>query len=96
LGAVGLLALASGIALSVIAKQDSDSLSTLNRQRGVFDPSKDANGRTFGVAGPALIGVGAALTVAGVVVAILGGRTARRAREAAANATALAAPTVRF
>lgn len=78
--AVGVAALATGIGLSVSALQLSDELSAPD---AVFDPDKEARGQTFGVAGPALIGVGAAAAVAGAVVAGLGFRDEKRARAVA-------------
>ena len=90
---VGIAALAAGIGMSVVAKQDSDQVTMLTRNQGVFDPAKDSTGRTLGTAGPALIGVGAALTVAGGVVAILGWRAGRKPH---VESTAQAADSVRF
>jgi tetratricopeptide (TPR) repeat protein len=84
--AVGLAALGAGIGLAVVAKQDSNQLSTTDQQHGVFDPSKDSTGRAFGVAGPALIGVGAAAVVIGGVVFVLGHRAEHRAPAAVAVA----------
>lgn len=77
--AVGVVALGAGIGLAVKAKQDSDQLTALDRQQGVYDPSKDSSGRTLGVAGPTLIAVGAAAVVVGGVVFIVGQRASKRA-----------------
>ncbi|HEX4460302.1 MAG TPA: tetratricopeptide repeat protein [Polyangia bacterium] len=84
--AVGVAALASGVGLAVVAKQDADVQSNNARHGGVFDPAQDRTGRTFGVAGPVLIGVGAALAVAGGVVAILASRRSGAARVLSAAA----------
>jgi len=78
---IGVAALVTGIALSAVAKSDSDALTKLDQSGGVWDPSKDSAGRTFGLVGPVLIGVGAAAVAAGGVVAILGSHDAKRARE---------------
>jgi tetratricopeptide (TPR) repeat protein len=86
--ALGVAALATGVGLAVAAKRDSDQLTTLAQQNGVFDPSKDSSGRTLGTAGPVLIGVGAALVVAGGVVAILGWRSGRSSHTASASTNA--------
>ncbi len=77
---VGVGVLAAGVALSVVAKQDSDQLTLIDQQRATFDPSKDATGRALGVAGPVLIAIGSAAVVGGGIVAILGVRGSRRAR----------------
>jgi hypothetical protein len=82
---VGIAALVTGIALSAIAKSDSESLTALDQSGGVWDPGKDSTGRTLGLVGPVLIGVGAAAVVAGGVVAILGFRDAKHARERAVS-----------
>jgi tetratricopeptide (TPR) repeat protein len=82
---VGIAALAAGIGLSVKAKQDADQLSALDTQGGVFDPSKDSSGRTLGVAGPALVGIGAAAVVAGGIVFVIGQRGSQRTRTMAAR-----------
>ena len=84
-GAVGVATLIAGIGLSVVAKQDADQLTASAQQQQVFDPSKDRTGRTLGAAGPALIGVGAVVTVAGTIVAILGVRASRSKRMASAS-----------
>jgi tetratricopeptide (TPR) repeat protein len=77
---VGVAALASGIGLSVKAKQYSDALTLVDQQHGVFDQSRDSAGRAFGTAGPVLIGVGAAAVVVGSVVTILGYRASKSKR----------------
>lgn len=82
---IGLAALAAGIGLAVTAKQDSDQLTAIDRQRGVFDPGKDSSGRTLGTVGPVLIGVGTAAVVVGGVVFAVGRRASERARMAAAR-----------
>lgn len=82
--AVGVAAVAAGIGLSVKAKQDSDQLTALDHGQGVYDPSKDASGRTLGVVGPALIAVGAAAVVVGGVVFVLGHRASKRSATMAA------------
>lgn len=84
--AVGVAALGAGIGLAVKAKQDSDQLTSLDRQHGVYDPSKDSSGRAFGVAGPALIAVGAAAVVVGGVLLVIGHRAAKPAPAAMAAA----------
>lgn len=76
-GGVGVAALVTGIALSAVAKQYSDDLSN---STGVWDKAKHDTGQTLGVAGPVLIAVGGAATVAGAVVAALGFRESRLAR----------------
>lgn len=78
-GGVGVAALVTGIALSAVAKTYADELSS---STGVWDKSKHQTGETLGVAGPVLIAVGGAATVAGAVVAALGFREARIARSA--------------
>ena len=85
LAAGGLALVGVGIGLSVIAQQDANQLTATDRQGGVFDRNKDDTGRTFGVVGPVLIGVGAAVAVVGGVVV---GIAYRRAHHHAA-ATAL-------
>jgi hypothetical protein len=74
---VGVAMLAAGIGLGVTAQSISNELSQPNV---VFDKDKHAQGETFGVVGPALIGVGAVAVVTGAVVAGLGFRDAKRAR----------------
>jgi tetratricopeptide (TPR) repeat protein len=76
IASVGIAATAVGIGLSVKAKQDSDELHTIDQQRGAFDAAKDSQGRAFAVAGPVVIGIGAAAAVVGGVVAIVGFRKA--------------------
>lgn len=69
---VGVVLVGAGIALSVVAKQDSDYLSNLSKTNGTYDPSRSSRGSTLGAVGPALLGVGAVTVVAGTVVAVLG------------------------
>jgi hypothetical protein len=80
--AVGVGALAAGIALSVMAKQYSDDLSNPSTP---YDAGKEASGRTFNAAGPALLAVGGAALVAGVVVAVLGVRESRAVKVTASS-----------
>ena len=65
---VGVAALAAGIGLSAVAAKDS----TTQSSNVTFDPALDSQGRSFGLVGPVLLGVGAAVAVAGVAVAIVG------------------------
>jgi hypothetical protein len=65
-GGVGVAALATGIALSTLAKgYEGDVVKQ-------FDPGKESDGKTFGVAGPVLIGVGAAAVATGAVLVVIG------------------------
>lgn len=77
---VGLAALAAGIALEVLAGQASQSLTNLDHTGGIYDPGKQSAGQTDDVAGGVLLGIGGAAAVAGVIVAALGFRDAKRAR----------------
>jgi tetratricopeptide (TPR) repeat protein len=77
--AVGVGAVGAGIALSILAKQASDSVTADAKAHLPFDPAKESTGRTDQIVGPVLIGVGAAAVVAGGVVYFLGHRDARAA-----------------
>src|SRR5262249_43563641 len=75
--AVGVVALGVGIGFGVAAQQASDALSTLDKNRGVFDPAKESAGKTDQTLEGVFIGVGAALAVGGGVLAVLGFRAQR-------------------
>jgi tetratricopeptide (TPR) repeat protein len=90
-GAIGLAALAGGIGLSVAAQQAGDALTALDQSGGTFDPAKESAGKSYGIAGPAMIGIGAAALIAGVVVGVLGIREAKSARTISACADSLEA-----
>jgi tetratricopeptide (TPR) repeat protein len=98
--AVGVAALAAGIALEVLAKRTSDELTALDRSGGVYDPAKHDAGKTDDLAGGVLLGVGGAAAVAGVVVAVIGFRRAKPApvalRPVLSPTTAGAVMLVRF
>ncbi len=81
--AVGIAAVAAGIALEVLAKQSSDDLTAVDRAGGVYDPGKQSGGHTEDLAGAVLLGVGGAAAVAGVIVAVLGFRESRAERKVA-------------
>jgi hypothetical protein len=87
---VGVAALITGIALSVVAQQTSDELTALDQAGGAFDAGKHSTGETLGTVGPVMLGIGGAATVAGVVVAVLGFRESKSARVAV---TPLLSPT---
>jgi tetratricopeptide (TPR) repeat protein len=71
---VGVAALITGIALGAVAKGLEGEVIAR------YDPGKAADGATFGVAGPVLIGVGGAAVLAGVVVAVLGFKESRASK----------------
>jgi tetratricopeptide (TPR) repeat protein len=79
-GAVGVAALATGIAFGVLAKNAGDDLSRVDQQMGVFDASKQRAGQTDQIIEGVMLGVGGAALVAGVVVYVLGHREARASR----------------
>jgi tetratricopeptide (TPR) repeat protein len=72
--AVGVGALVAGIALEALAKQTSDDLTALDRRGGQYDPTKQARGESYNIAGPVLLGIGGAAVVASSVVALIGVR----------------------
>ncbi len=67
-GVVGVAALGTGIALSLLAQQAASD----QQASTVFLPDTESRGQTFGIVGPVLIGVGAAALAAGVGVAVWG------------------------
>jgi outer membrane biosynthesis protein TonB len=80
IAAVGVAALVAGIGLSVAAKNAGDDLTALDQSHGMFDADKQSSGKTFDAAGTAMLAIGGVAIVAGVVVAVLGWREAKRAR----------------
>lgn len=64
----GVAALGAGIGLSLVASKDA----TTQTSNQTFDPALDSQGRSFGLIGPVLLGVGGAVTIAGVAVAVVG------------------------
>jgi tetratricopeptide (TPR) repeat protein len=78
--AVGVVALVSGIGLAVAAKNAGNDLTALDQSHGMFDADKQSSGKTFDAAGAAMLAIGGVAIVAGVVVAVLGWREAKRAR----------------
>jgi hypothetical protein len=76
---VGVVLAITGIALSASALGFSNDVTNAAKNGDKFDPSKEDSGTTFDAAGGALIGVGAAAAVAGVVVLVLGHLEGKRA-----------------
>jgi tetratricopeptide (TPR) repeat protein len=68
LGGVGVAALATGIAVSVLSRQAADELTQLGRDRLPFDPAKEAEGERNQVLGGVFIAVGGAVVVGGVAL----------------------------
>jgi tetratricopeptide (TPR) repeat protein len=77
---VGVAALVAGLALSITARSYSDELTRRDEMHGVFDQNLASDGKAFDAAGPAMLAIGGAALVAGVVVTVLGFREAKRAR----------------
>jgi hypothetical protein len=74
LGVVGILALGGGVTAGVLANNTANDLTNLDKGHGVFDPGKDSLYGTERTLEGALLGVGGALTVAGVVLVVVGRR----------------------
>jgi hypothetical protein len=80
LGSVAVAAIAGGIGAAVVAKQDSDEL-TRNDQRDLpFDPAVDHQGRIAQTAAIALLSVGGAASISGLVTFLMAKHHARRSR----------------
>lgn len=82
IGLVGVAAIAAGAAMEGLAKQASDSLTLANRNSQPIDKSKYSTGQSEDAAGIALLAIGGAAAVVGVVVGVLGLREARAKRVA--------------
>jgi tetratricopeptide (TPR) repeat protein len=82
IAALGVAALATGIAFAIEAQQASDDMSALDRAmpKVMFDPQRDQAGKTDQLAAEVLLSIGAAAAVAGTVVALVGWRAERRHR----------------
>jgi tetratricopeptide (TPR) repeat protein len=91
-GAVGVAALATGIAFGVLAKNAGDDLSRLDQQMGIFDGAKQQEGQTDQIVEGVMLGVGAAAVAAGAVVYVIGHRESRAARVRSATLIPLAGP----
>jgi hypothetical protein len=79
LGAVGVGALVVGIAYGVLAKNNGDELTRLDRNMQKFDPSKQSAGKTDQVVSGVMLGLGAATAAGGALLIVLGRLEARRA-----------------
>jgi tetratricopeptide (TPR) repeat protein len=79
-GALGVGALATGIAFGVLAKNAGDDLTRLTNMMGTFDYDKQQTGLRDQVVAGVLLGVGGAALATGVVLYVLGQRDARAAR----------------
>jgi tetratricopeptide (TPR) repeat protein len=75
--AVGLGALATGIAFGVLARNASDDLTKADRAGAQFDGAKYDAGKTDQILEGVFLGVGAAAAVTGAVVLALGARERR-------------------
>jgi tetratricopeptide (TPR) repeat protein len=73
-GIVGVLALGGGIGSGVAASNTADDLNAIDKSHGVFDPAKDSLYGTERTVEGVLLGVGAAATVTGIVLIIVGRR----------------------
>jgi tetratricopeptide (TPR) repeat protein len=80
--AVGIAALAAGIALGALAQSAGDDLTKLNDNHGTFDPAKQDAGKTDQAVSGAMLGIGGAAVAAGVVVLAIGRLEAKKARAA--------------
>jgi len=79
-GAVGLAALAGGIACGVLAQKAGDDLTRLTREGKPYDAAKDRAGHNYTIAEGVLLGVGAAAVVVGAALLAVGVRQERAAR----------------
>ena len=87
--AAGVAAVVIGATFEGLAKQTSDELTASD----VYDPARFDRGRSYDRAGIALLAVGGALTVAGVIAVVVGARHRRPSTRASLAPTSL---TVRF
>jgi tetratricopeptide (TPR) repeat protein len=78
--AVGLGAVATGIAFGVLAKQAGDNLSQASHAGGIYDPAQYSNGKNDQIIEGVMLGVGIAAVAGGVTLYWLGRRDARRAQ----------------
>jgi len=78
LGVVGIGLIGGGIGEGFAAKSASDSVTATAKARGTFDPGQQSAGQTADIVQGVLYGVGIAAVGAGVVVAVLGFREAKR------------------
>jgi tetratricopeptide (TPR) repeat protein len=78
--AVGVAALATGIAFGVLAKNESDYITNLNNTMQAYSSSHYSAGQTDQIVEEAMIGIGAAAAVAGAVVLVLGRREVSKSR----------------
>jgi hypothetical protein len=74
LGVLGLITVGGGIASGVLAGNTANDLTNLDKSHGVFDPAKDSLYGTERTLEGVLLGVGAAVTVTGVVLIVVGRR----------------------
>ena len=68
----GLVAAVAGIALGAVASGNARAQEKLATEGKPFDPSLESSGKTFGVVGPVLAGVGGVLVVGGAALAVVG------------------------
>jgi tetratricopeptide (TPR) repeat protein len=78
--AVGVAALATGIAFGVLAKNEGDYITNLNNTMQAYSSSHYSAGQTDQIVEEAMIGIGAAAAVAGAVVLVLGRREVSKSR----------------
>ena len=74
LSVFGVLSLGGGIASGVLASSTANDLSNLDKMGGVFDPGKDSLYTTERTLEGVFLGVGAAATVTGIVLIVIGRR----------------------
>jgi tetratricopeptide (TPR) repeat protein len=80
LGVVGVVAMSAGAATEGLAAQASSDLTAANHNGQSFDRSRYSTGQSEDRAGIALLAIGGAMTIVGIVVGIVGVRKARAAR----------------
>jgi tetratricopeptide (TPR) repeat protein len=71
LAAVGVGALATGIAFGVLAQQAGNDLTSLDQAMGTFSSATESSGKTDQIVEGVMIGIGAAAVVAGTVLLVL-------------------------
>jgi tetratricopeptide (TPR) repeat protein len=78
-GVAGLALVAGGIVAGVLAKQNADAISKADANHQPYDPAKYSAYQNDLVASGVLIGVGAAATITGTTLAIIGMRRSKKA-----------------